>query len=82
MTRLHDRRSAAATFAIPALLAIATLVGLAAGLAGAERLSAMAWAGVGLPPFVALAGLWSGRPVRRGPPRDQATSSTCGTYAP
>ncbi len=50
MTRRHGhRRNAPAILAVPALLAIAALGGLIAGLLGDGWYDVLAWIGIGLP---------------------------------
>lgn len=47
--RSHHRHSAARTLAIPAVLAVVSLVGLVAGLLGEQGWDYLAWFGIGLP---------------------------------
>lgn len=47
--RRNHRHSAARTLAIPAALAVVSLVGLVAGLLGEQAWDYLAWIGIGLP---------------------------------
>lgn len=51
--RTRHRHSAARTLAIPAALAVFSLVGLVVGLLGEQAWDYLAWIGIGLP-FVAI----------------------------
>ena len=55
---MRRRRSLAAIFALPALIAVASLVGLVAGLAGEGAADFLAWAGLAIP-LLALGWAWT-----------------------
>ena len=61
------RQSLPRMFAVPLLIALATIAGLVLGLTGDGARDAAAWTFTGIAPLIILAALWRGR---------AATSST------